>query len=152
MAKRVCGVCGEPCTFLSGKQHYVPSKRVAQVKHSSIQKFVSEKTKLTGFQRQLVLLSCCFSLNLKGFMSFRKWSKFAYKNGVRGDRIKWCLYLQYKSSKEPMFGTFVHYFTWPMHDVSMNFIFCWPPSVDIFNILPAFLWQPLSRIFLPPCK
>ena len=22
-------------------------------------------------------------------------------------------------------------------------LFCWPPSVDIFNILPGFLWQPL---------
>ena len=26
--------------------------------------------------------------------------------------------------------------------ISMN-LFCWPPSVDIFNILPGFLWQPL---------
>ena len=30
----------------------------------------------------------------------------------------------------------------PIYDVSMN-LFCWPPSVDIFNILPGFLWQPL---------
>ena len=22
-------------------------------------------------------------------------------------------------------------------------LFCWPPSVDIFYILPGFLWQPL---------
>ena len=71
-------------------------------------------------------------------MSFRKWWKFAYKNG----RIKWCSYLSYKSSEEPMFGIFVHYSTWPIYDVSMN-LFCWPPSVNIFNILPGFLWQPL---------
>ena len=32
--------------------------------------------------------------------------------------------------------------TRPNYDVSMN-LFCWPPSVDIFNILPGFLWQPL---------
>ena len=24
-------------------------------------------------------------------------------------------------------------------------LFCWTPSVDIFNILPGFLWQPLLR-------
>ena len=24
-------------------------------------------------------------------------------------------------------------------------LFCWPPSVDIFNILPGFLWQPLLK-------
>ena len=41
-----------------------------------------------------------------------------------------------------MFGIFVHYSTRPIYDVSMN-LFCWPPSVDIFNILPGFLWQPL---------
>ena len=43
-----------------------------------------------------------------------------------------------------MFGIFVHYSTRPIYDVSMN-LFCWPPSVDIFNILPGFLWQPLLR-------
>ena len=41
-----------------------------------------------------------------------------------------------------MFGIFVHYSTRPIYDVSMN-LFCWPPSFDIFNILPGFLWQPL---------
>ena len=41
-----------------------------------------------------------------------------------------------------MFGVFVHYSTSPIYDVSMN-LFCWPSSVDIFNILPGFLWQPL---------
>ena len=41
-----------------------------------------------------------------------------------------------------MFIIFVHYSTRPICDVSMN-LFCWPPSVDIFNILPGFLWQPL---------
>ena len=41
-----------------------------------------------------------------------------------------------------MFGIFVHYSTGPIYDVSMN-LFCWPSSVDIFNILPGFLWQPL---------
>ena len=41
-----------------------------------------------------------------------------------------------------MFGIFVHYSTRPIYDVSMN-LFCWPPSVDIFNIFPGFLWQPL---------
>ena len=41
-----------------------------------------------------------------------------------------------------MFGIFVHYSTRPIYDVSMNLV-CWPPSVDIFNILPGFLWQPL---------
>ena len=41
-----------------------------------------------------------------------------------------------------MFGIFVHYSTRPIYDVSMN-LFCRPPSVDIFNILPGFLWQPL---------
>ena len=41
-----------------------------------------------------------------------------------------------------MFGIFVHYSTRPIYDVSMN-LFCWPPSVDIFNILPGFLWQAL---------
>ena len=41
-----------------------------------------------------------------------------------------------------MFGIFVHYPTRPIYDVSMN-LFCWPLSVDIFNILPGFLWQPL---------
>ena len=41
-----------------------------------------------------------------------------------------------------MFGIFVHYSTRPIYDVSMN-LFCWPPSIDIFNILPGFLWQPL---------
>ena len=75
-------------------------------------------------------------------MSFRKWWKFAYKNGVRGGRIKWCSYPSYKGSEEPMFGIFVHYSTSPIYDVSMN-LFCWPSSVDIFNILPGFLWQPL---------
>ena len=43
-----------------------------------------------------------------------------------------------------MFGIFVQYSTRPICDVSMN-VFCWPPSVDIFNILPGFLWQPLLR-------
>ena len=41
-----------------------------------------------------------------------------------------------------MFVIFVHYSTRPIYDVSMN-LFCWPPSVDIFNILRGFLWQPL---------
>ena len=41
-----------------------------------------------------------------------------------------------------MFGIFVHYSTRPIYDVSIK-LFCWPPSVDIFNILPGFLWQPL---------
>ena len=41
-----------------------------------------------------------------------------------------------------MFGIFVHYSTRPIYDVSMN-LFCRPPSVDIFNISPGFLWQPL---------
>ena len=44
-----------------------------------------------------------------------------------------------------MFGIFVHYSTRLIYDVSIN-LFCWPPSVcsvDIFNILPGFLWQPL---------
>ena len=41
-----------------------------------------------------------------------------------------------------MFGIFVHYSTRPIYDVSMN-LFCWPPSIDIFNTLPGFLWQPL---------
>ena len=45
-----------------------------------------------------------------------------------------------------MFGIFVHHSTRPTYDVSMN-LFCWPPSVDIFNILPGFLWQPLLNIF-----
>ena len=49
-----------------------------------------------------------------------------------------------RRSEEPMFGIFVHYSTKPIYDVSMN-LFCWPPSVDIFNILPGFLWQPLLR-------
>ena len=44
-----------------------------------------------------------------------------------------------------MFGIFVHYSTRPIYDVSMN-LFCWPPSVDIFNILPGFLRQPLLNI------
>ena len=43
-----------------------------------------------------------------------------------------------------MFGIFVHYSTRPIYDVSMN-LFCWPPSVDILNIVPGFLWQPLLR-------
>ena len=46
-----------------------------------------------------------------------------------------------------MFGIFVHYSTRPIYDVGMN-LFCWPPSVDIFNILPGFLWQPLLRTFV----
>ena len=41
-----------------------------------------------------------------------------------------------------MFGIFVHYSTRLISDVSMN-LFCWSPSVDSFNILPGFLWQPL---------
>ena len=41
-----------------------------------------------------------------------------------------------------MFIIFAHYSTRPICDVSMN-LFCWPPSVDIFNILHGFLWQPL---------
>ena len=43
-----------------------------------------------------------------------------------------------------MFIIFVQYSTRPICDVSMN-LFCWPPSVDIFNILPGFLWQPLLK-------
>ena len=43
-----------------------------------------------------------------------------------------------------MFGLFVHDFTLPIYDVSLN-LFCWAPSVDIFNISPAFLWQPLLK-------
>ena len=43
-----------------------------------------------------------------------------------------------------MFGIFVHYSTRPIYDVSKK-LFCWPPSVDIFKILPRFLWQPLLR-------
>ena len=42
-----------------------------------------------------------------------------------------------------MFDIFVQYSTRPMiYDVSMK-LFCWLPSVDSFNILPDFLWQPL---------
>ena len=41
-----------------------------------------------------------------------------------------------------MFIIFVQYSTRPICDVSMN-LFCWPPSVDIFNFLPGFLWQAL---------
>ena len=44
-----------------------------------------------------------------------------------------------------MFGIFVHYSTRPIYDVSMN-LFCWPPSVDMFNILPGLLWQPLLTV------
>ena len=29
-------------------------------------------------------------------------------------------------------------------------LFCWPPSVDICNILPGFLWQPLLRTLSAP--
>ena len=43
-----------------------------------------------------------------------------------------------------MFIIFVHYSTRPIYDVSMN-LFCSPPSVDIFNILPGFLRQPLLK-------
>ena len=43
-----------------------------------------------------------------------------------------------------MFGIFVHYSTRPIYDVSVN-LFCWPPSVDIFNILPDVLSQPLFK-------
>ena len=43
-----------------------------------------------------------------------------------------------------MFGIFVHYSTRPIYDVSVN-LFCWPPSVDIFNILPDVLSQPLLK-------
>ena len=43
-----------------------------------------------------------------------------------------------------MFGIFVHYSARPIYDVSMNLL-CWPPSVDIFNILLGFLWQPLLK-------
>ena len=43
-----------------------------------------------------------------------------------------------------MFGIFVHYSTRPIYDVSMN-LCCWPPSVDIFNILPDVLPQPLLK-------
>ena len=46
-----------------------------------------------------------------------------------------------------MFGIFVQYSTRPIYDVSMN-LFCWPPSVDIFNILPGFLWQPLLNYII----
>ena len=35
-----------------------------------------------------------------------------------------------------MFGIFVQYSTRLIYDVSMN-LFCQPPSVDIFNILPG---------------
>ena len=45
-----------------------------------------------------------------------------------------------------MFGIFVHYSTRPIYDVSMN-LFCWPPSADIFNILPGFLWQSLLSAY-----
>ena len=45
-----------------------------------------------------------------------------------------------------MFGIFVHYSTRPIYDVGMN-LFCGPPSVDIFNILPGFFWQPLLILF-----
>ena len=49
-----------------------------------------------------------------------------------------------------MFGIFIHYSIRPIYDVSMN-LFCWPPSVDIFNILPGFLWQPLlTQSCYPP--
>ena len=34
-----------------------------------------------------------------------------------------------------------------IYDISMN-LFCWPPSADIFNILPGFLWQPLLSLFV----
>ena len=44
-----------------------------------------------------------------------------------------------------MFIIFVHYSTRPIYDVSMN-LFCWPPSVDSFNILPGFLRQPLLSL------
>ena len=50
-------------------------------------------------------------------------------------------------NEEPMFGIFVHYSTRSIYGVSMN-LFCWPPSVDIFNILPGFLWQPLLKEYL----
>ena len=56
--------------------------------------------------------------------------------------------LECSSQLEPMFGIFVHYTTWPIYDVSMN-LFCWPPSFDIFNILPGFLWPPLLSLFKP---
>ena len=83
------------------------------------------------------------SLNFEGSVSFRKWWKFAHKNGVRGGRIKWCSYLsKCKSSEEPMFIVFVHYST----DLSMMLVWTYsvdPNSVDIFHILPDFLWQPL---------
>ena len=46
-----------------------------------------------------------------------------------------------------MFGILVHYSTRPIYDGSMN-LFCWPPSVDIFNISPGFLWQPLLIVEL----
>ena len=41
-----------------------------------------------------------------------------------------------------------HYSTYPIYVVSIN-LFCWPPSVDIFNILPGFFWQPLLNDRLP---
>ena len=50
-----------------------------------------------------------------------------------------------------MFVIFVHYSTRPIYDVSMN-LFCWPPSVDIFNILRGFLWQPLLARSLASLK
>ena len=43
-----------------------------------------------------------------------------------------------------MFGIFVHYSIRPIYDVSVN-LFCWPPSVVIFNILPDVLSQPLLK-------
>ena len=43
-----------------------------------------------------------------------------------------------------MFSIFVYYSTRPIYDISMN-LFCWPPSDDIFNILPGFLWQALLQ-------
>ena len=46
-----------------------------------------------------------------------------------------------------MFGIFVQYSTRPFYDDSVN-LFCWPPSVDIFNTLPGFLWQPLLIVNL----
>ena len=46
-----------------------------------------------------------------------------------------------------MFGIFVQYSTWPIYDVSMS-LFCWPPLVDIFHILPGFLWQPLLNCYI----
>ena len=56
-------------------------------------------TNFMALESHHVTVMCCVvshtknklrSLNFEASVSFRKWWKFAYKNGVRGDRIKWC--------------------------------------------------------------